>query len=131
MQEIFDAIKNVFTNMQAIGWAPWPVVFSAAATIIIRIYLEDDILDVTSIEDKRKQGRAKGYAFIAGYIVSVLSCFGFDRPSGVSDGIQALMFSILNSGMGYLAWSFYVVIDPVERFKEKFGKKRAAATPNI
>ena len=56
IQETFDAIKNVFTNMQGIGWAPWPVVFASAGTIVARLAMEDDVLDVTSLESKRKLG---------------------------------------------------------------------------
>src|SRR5512139_851344 len=128
MQEIFDSVKNVFTNMSAIGWEPWPVVMACAATIIVRIAMEDDVLDVNTVEAKRKQGRAKMAAFAFGYFISVLACFGFDKPKDSQEIIQAFMFSLLNSGLGYLSYSFYIIVDPVGRFREKFGHK--STTPS-
>ena len=129
MQQTFDAIRNIFTNMQAIGWAPWPLVFACAGTIVARLAMEDDVLIVNSVEAKRKQGRAKMIAFGIGYVVSIAACYGFDHPKNTDETIQVFMFSILNSGLGYLAWSMYVIFDPISRFKDHFGKKDAAAVP--
>ena len=127
IQETFDAIKNILTNMEAIGWAPWPVVFACVATIVTRLALEDDILEINTLESKRKQGRSKMIAFAIGYVVSVVACYGFDTPKATDARIQAFMFSILNAGLGYLSWSFYVIWDPIGRFKARYGKKDAVA----
>ena len=131
MQEIFDSVKNVFTNMQAIGWEPWPLVMACAATIIVRLALEDDVINITTIEGKRKQNRAKMAAFLFGYFISVIACYGFDKIDGQQDTIQAFMFSLLNAGIGYLAWSFYVIVDPINRIKDKYGKKETQNAPTV
>lgn len=131
LQTVIDAIKNVFSNMQAIGWAPWPMVFAIVAAILVRMNMEEDVLNVNDNESKRKQSRAKILSLLVSYFVSVVACYGFSSPKNTQENIQALMFSILNAGLGYQAWSVWVILDPMGRLKDKWGRKVQPPDPPV
>ena len=120
IQEAFAALANILANMKAIGWAPWPAVICVIVMVIVRKYAEDDILDVTTLEAKTKLEKMKLYSIGIGYGISLLGFYGFDMPTHTNEHIQALVFSALNTALGYMAWSMYKAIDPVTRIKNKY-----------
>lgn len=130
MEKYFEAVKNFLTNMQAIGWEPVPLFFALAGTIITRLLMEDDVLNITSIEDKKWNNKAKLIAYAIGYALSVLAYFGFTKIEDTQDRIQAFLFPIINAGLGYLAWSLFLIVDPINKFKSLFGKKNLPPAGN-
>jgi hypothetical protein len=130
MNEYMVIVKDIFTNMQAIGWAPWPAVICIAVMIFVRKYAEDDVVNVNTEVAKRQLGLMKLISLFVGYIVSLLSCYGFDTPKNKADIAQAIVFSFLNVVVGYMSWSVWSAVDPIGRIQARFFPKKENGNAN-
>jgi len=133
MQVFFDSLKNLLLNMTSVGWAPWPMLITAIFSVGARLFYEDDILEVNTMEAKKQQVKIKKWVIGVAYVVSVVSCYAFDFPKSIDEHLQIYCFSVLNIIIGYVSYSIYQLVDVKGKLKgainAKFGGGNPPANP--
>ena len=131
MQTLFDTLKNLILNMQAIGWEPYPMIATVCVMIGGRLFFEEDVVRVNDLDAKKEQMAVKRWVALASYVLSVAACYAFDYPKNKEEHLQAFIFSVMNVIVGYAAYSAYQTIDVKGKLKNyvttKIGGQDASA----
>ena len=102
MNDIIQAIKDVFSTLIALGWQPWPTAIATAMMLVLRSIYEPDIMLVNTKESMDELGRTKIKIFVAVFIVSFLIHIGIARPAIAWDWCTSIGFCVGHTMFAYV-----------------------------
>ena len=105
MQDILNAVKDVFATFTSLGWLPMPLAVATVAMFALRIAFEPDVLAVSTKEDIARLGRVKLGIFFGVSFVTALIQYGLQKPANGFDRALAIGFTLSDVMFAYVITS--------------------------
>jgi quinol-cytochrome oxidoreductase complex cytochrome b subunit len=105
MNDIIQAIKDVFATFSSLGWLPLPLAVATVTMLGLRIAFEPDVASTSTSEDVARRDWKKLQIFCGVAFITVLIQFGLQKPGNGFDRALAVGFTLADVMFAYVITS--------------------------
>jgi hypothetical protein len=105
MNDIIQAVKDVFATFSSLGWLPLPLAVATVVMFGLRIAFEPSVASTSTKEDIAARDWKKLQIFCGVAFITMLIQFGLQKPANNFDRALAVGFTLADVMFGYVITS--------------------------